>query len=406
MSDFPAVESPVAKASAAVSARSTLALIALMLLTICIGVGEFVVMGLLSQVAGAFGVSVASAGWVVTGYALGVAIGGPLIALSVTRVERRRLLLILGMTFLLGTALCGWAPTYSVLLLGRVVASAAHGAFVGAAVVAATRLVRPERAGTAVAVVIGGFTVATVIGVPLGTWAGQALGWRAVFWLIAGFSLLGWLLLAVLLQPDHQQEAPDLRRELRTLARPTVAAALTTTALGFGGMFAVFTYVEPLLTGVTGFAPSSVPALLLLFGLGALVGTVLGGRLADRAVQSTLLWFLGVLSLALVVLPVVAEHSIGTGCLLFLVGAASFGSAPGLQLQVVQRCVNAPFLSSTLNVSAFNAGNAIGAFSGGLLVAGSGSPRYTAWIGVGMTGAAWLIVAGSTRRTSAHPPTP
>ena len=265
--------------------RSHPALWALMALTFSIGVGEFVVLGLLPELAGDLGVTVPAAAWLVTGYAL----GGPVLAAATLRVPRRSLLAALGAVFVLGTALCALAPSYAVLMGGRVLASLTHGAFVGAVVVS-TRLVAPDRRGAAVAAVIGGFTAATVVGVPLGTLPGQALSWRSVFWAIAAIALLGWAAMVLLLpRGDRDEPLPDLRRGVSALARPAVLAALLTTALGFGGLFAAYTYVAPLLREVSGFAAGAVPALLLVFGAGAVIGTLAGGRLAERAPAAAVL---------------------------------------------------------------------------------------------------------------------
>lgn len=383
------------------TARSHPALWALMVFTFSLGVGEFVVLGLLPEVAEDLRVSVPSAGWLVTGYALGVAIGGPILAVTTMRVPRRSLLAVLGIVFLLGTVVCALAPSYTVLLLGRILASLTHGAFVGAAVVVATRLVSPEREGAAVAAVIGGFTAATVVGVPLGTFIGQAFGWRAVFWAIAVVSLLGWSAMMLLLPKSRAAEPlPDLGREFAALARPTVLAALATTALGFGGLFAAYTYIALFLTDVSGFAASTVPFLLLIFGVGAVIGNTIGGRLADKAVVPTVIGLLSVLAATLVLLPILGSSQIVTGLLMLVMGGAAFGATPGLQLRVVSQARDAPYLSSTMNVTAFNIGNAMGAFLGGLLIAQSGSLAVAAWAGAAMTGLAVLITWSATSRKS------
>ncbi|WP_114391316.1 MFS transporter [Notoacmeibacter marinus] len=384
------------------TARSHPALWALMVFTFSLGVGEFVVLGLLPEVANDLGVSVPSAGWLVTGYALGVAIGGPILAITTMRVPRRSLLAVLGVVFLAGTFICAIAPTYVVLMLGRILASLTHGAFVGAAVVVATRLVSPEREGAAVAAVIGGFTAATVVGVPLGTFVGQAFGWRSVFWAIAAVALLGWAAMMLLLPKSRGAEPlPDLQREFAALARPTVLAALATTALGFGGLFAAYTYIALFLTDVSGFATSSVPFLLLVFGIGAVIGNTIGGRLADRAVVPTVLGLLSILAATLVLLPILGSSQVMTAILLLVMGGAAFGATPGLQLRVVSEARDAPYLSSTMNVTAFNIGNAMGAFLGGLLIAQSGSLALAAWAGAAMAVlVTWSATSRQSRRTS------
>lgn len=378
------------------------ALWALMAMTFSIGVGEFVVLGLLPELAVSLGIDVPAAGWLVTGYALGVAIGGPMLAVTTLRVPKRRLLLTLGAFFVLGTAACALAPTYGTLLAARVLASLTHGAFVGAAAVVATRLVAPERAGAAVAAVIGGFTAATVIGVPLGTWIGQTAGWRSVFWTIAAAASLGWMAMARHLPVTSVTEPlPDLGTEVRALARASVLAALATTALGFGALFAAYTYIAPFLTEVSGFEATAVPTLLFLFGLGAIAGTALGGRLADRTLMPSLIGFLVVLALVLVLLPVLGADRVVTAVLLFVLGAAAFGATPALQLRVVGEAQGAPYLASTLNVTAFNLGNALGAFAGGVLIARTEDFAIAAWAGAAMCAAAIGVALLGTRVGSA-----
>ena len=383
------------------TARSHPALWALMLLTFSIGVGEFVVLGLLPEVSASLGVSVPAAGWLVTGYALGVAVGGPILAVTTMRVPRRRLLGVLGAVFLIGTIVCALAPTYWTLMAGRILASLTHGAFVGASVVVATRLVAPEREGAAVAAVIGGFTAATVVGVPLGTFLGQALGWRSVFWAIAAVSVAGWLAMMTLLPKLREAEPlPDLRREVAALGRPTVLAALATTALGFGGLFAAFTYIALFLREVSGFGAGAIPFLLLVFGIGAVVGNLIGGRLADRALVPSLMGLLAMLAATLVLLPVLGGSQVMVTALLFVMGGAAFGATPGLQLRVVEEARDAPYLSSTMNVTAFNIGNAAGAFLGGLVIARTGDVGIAPLAGAALATLAVLVTWRATRERS------
>lgn len=358
-------------------------------------------MGLLPEVAASLGVGIPTAGWLVTGYALGIAVGGPILVLCTLRVPRRTLLVALGAAFVAATAICALAPSY---MTGRVLASLAHGAFVGAAVVVATRLVAPEREGMAVAAVIGGFTVATVIGVPLGTLVGQAFGWRSVFWAIAAVAALSWVgMMASLPRPDGAEPVPDLRREVGMLGRPSVLAALATTALGFGGLFAAYTYVAPILRDVSGFAPEAVPVLLLVFGVGAVMGNLAGGKLADRALMPTLIALLSILAATLLLLPILGTSQIATTVLLFVMGAAAFGATPGVQLRVVGEAREAPYLASTLNVTAFNLGNAAGAFLGGVLIAETGRLAPAAWAGAAMTASAVVVTLLAARARPEHP---
>ena len=387
------MSAPALAAAPPSDARRTAALWSLMLLTFSIGMGEFVILGLLPEVAASLEVSIPAAGWLVTAYALGVAVGGPVLVLATLRAPRRGLLLTLGAVFVAATALCAVAPGYGTLMAGRLLASLTHGTFVGAAVVVATSLVPPERAGRAVAVVIGGFTAATVIGVPVGTWIGQAFGWRAVFWVIAGVAGLGLAGAAALLdRSEPSEELPDVRRELRTLLRGPVLAALAITAFGFGGMFAAYTYVAPFLLDVTGIETATVPVMLLLFGIGAVCGTTLGGRLTDHAPGRSLIGFLGALVVVLVVFPILGTGTTLAGALLFIMGAAAFGATPGLQLRVVRAASDAPYLSSTMNVSAFNVGNALGAFAGGVALQSPLGLAGASWVGAAMVGLALVVL--------------
>ena len=387
------------------SRAATFALWFLMLGAFAIGAGEFVIMGLLNEVSADLAVTIPQAGWLVTGYALGVAIGGPLVAIATLRVPRRPLLIALMAVFALGTVLCAWAPTYAVLMAGRVLGAVAHGAFVGAAAVVATRLVPPEREGSAVATVIGGFTVATVIGVPLGTWLGQALGWRSVFWAILAVVLLAGVGMAALLPKDDASatDAPDLGREFRAVLRAPVLTAFAITALAFGGLFAAYTFVAPFLTDVAGFAPAAVGPLLFLFGVGAVVGNAIGGRLANRDVMLAIVVMVGTLAVALALLPFVSGSQVAVGIVLFVIGAAAFGATPGFQLRVVGEARDAPFLASTLNITAFNLGNALGAFLGGVTVAGTLGVAGTGWVGA-MLAAGGVLVALLSRSRDRRTP--
>lgn len=368
-------------------ARATLAPWSLLLTTFSIGVGEFVIMGLLPELVSDFGISIPVAGWLISGYALGVAFGGPLLAAATLAVPRKPLLLALATLFIIGTAACALAPNYAALLIARVIGAVAHGALVGVAAVVATRLVPPERAGSAVAMVIGGFTAATVVGVPLGTWIGQAFGWRSVFWIIATTSSIGGLGILAFLSGSAVREAgkPALGAEMCVLARGSVLLALTTTALGFGGLFAAYTYIAPFIQHVAGFAPSATAPLLFLFGVGAVIGTVLGGQAANRAVMRAMLAALALLAGVLTVLPLVGTSQIATAIVIFLMGAAAFGATPALQLRVVEAAREAPYLASTLNITAFNLGNAVGAYLGGLVVDSTLGLAATAWAGAVLT---------------------
>lgn len=378
--------------------RSTLALWTLTLTSFGIGLGEFVILGLLPEVAQTFRVTIVAAGLLVTGYALGVAVGGPLLTVATLRMSRKSLLLWLIALFALGNIFCALAPTYNFLMIGRLMAALVHGAFVGVASVVATGLVPPPKAAGAVATVIGGFTLATVLGVPLGTWIGQTYGWRSIFWGITVIAAIAWAGTAITLPQSSSENMGvlNLGSEIKTLRRPQVLLALATTAFGFGGLFAAYTYITPILQQITGFAPRTVPFLLLLFGIGAVVGNVLGGKAAERAVMPTLLTFLGTLAVALALFPLTSHNKLTATITIFLLGAASFGATPGLQTRVIDKARDAPYLASTLNITAFNLGNALGAFLGGVVVESSLGLAAASWAGALLTLGGVLVAAWST----------
>ncbi|MEO0377839.1 MAG: MFS transporter [Cyanobacteria bacterium P01_A01_bin.17] len=250
--------------------RSTIALWILGLTSFGIGLDEFVIPALLPDIAQTFQVTIVAAGFIVTAYALGVAVGGPFLIVATLRMQRKRLLLGLIGCFVLGNILCATAPTYNLLLVGRLVVALVHGAFVGVASVVAINLVAPSRSAYAISVVIGGFTLATVLGVPLGTWIGQVYGWRAVFWGTAAITAITWFGIAITLpkRSAKNTDVPNLSLELKALQRPQVLLALAMTAFGFGGLFAAYTYIAPILEQITGIAPSITPFVLLFFGIG------------------------------------------------------------------------------------------------------------------------------------------
>ena len=246
-----------------------------------IGLTEFVIAGLLPEVAADFAVDEATAGWLISGYALAVALGAIPLTAGVSRLPRKQVLLGLMVLFVAGNLLSALAPTYEVMLSGRVVAALCHGAFFGIGSVVAADLVAPDKKAGAIALMFGGLTLANVLGVPAGTLVGQQWGWRAAFWAITVIGVLALLAIAALVPEQGAGKGADLRGEVRAFARPQVWVSLLLTVLGYGGMFGAFTYIAFTLTSVGGFASSSVPWLLVLFGIGLVVGNVLGGR-ADR----------------------------------------------------------------------------------------------------------------------------
>ncbi len=347
-----------------------LPLLILALSSFAIGTTEFVIMGLLPDVAGDLGVSIPSAGWLVTGYALGVAIGAPFMALATARLPRKAALVVLMGIFIVGNLLCAIASDYNVLMFARVVTALSHGAFFGIGSVVAAGLVAPNKRASAVALMFTGLTLANVLGVPLGTALGQAAGWRSTFWVV---TLIGVVALIGLLRflPGNRDEAKlDMVAELSALKGAGIWLSLSMTALFAASMFTLFTYIAPLLGDVTGISPRGVTYTLLLIGLGLTVGNIIGGKLADRRLGATLVGVFAAMAVVSTALSWTAVAVIPTEITLFLWAAAAFAAVPALQINVVTFGKSAPNLVSTLNISAFNVGNALGAWIGGAVIAG------------------------------------
>ncbi|KAB1903170.1 MFS transporter [Micromonospora sp. AMSO31t] len=383
-------------------------LIALAIGAFGIGLTEFVIMGLLPQVAADFAVSESVAGWLISGYALSVAVGGVALTAAVTRLCRKPVLLGLMVLFIAGNLLSALAGDYGTMLAGRIVAALCHGAFFGIGAVVAAGLVPPARRAGAIAMMFAGLTIANVLGVPFGTLLGQHFGWRATFWAITGIGLVALAGLAVLVpgRGPATDAAPTggLRGELRAFTHAQVWFSLVVTVLGFGGMFGAFTYIAYTLTEVSGFAAGTVPWLLVLFGVGLFAGNLAGGRAADVSLSRTLVTVLAVLTLVLVGFALTATSPALTVVALVLMGAFGFATVPPLQMRIMRYARRAPTLASGANIAAFNVGNALGAWLGGLTIdAGLG---FTApiWAGAGLTllGLGVLLVAERrARRTPA-----
>ncbi|MFD0257311.1 MFS transporter [Kitasatospora indigofera] len=383
-----------------------LALLALAIGAFGIGTTEFVIMGLLPQVAGDFGVSIPTAGWLVTGYALGVLIGAPLMTALGTRVSRKRMLMLLMGLFIAGNLLSAVAPVFGVMIAGRLVASLAHGAFFGIGAVVAADLVAPAKKAGAIALMFTGLTVANVVGVPLGTWIGQAAGWRTTFFVVAALGVVGLAGIARLVPEIPRPEGVRLRHELAAFRNVQVLLAMGMTVLGFGGVFAAITYISPMMTEVAGFADSSVTWLLVLFGLGMVGGNLLGGKLADRALMPLLYVTLGSLALVLALFTVTAHNRFAAAVTITLIGALGFAAVPPLQKRVLDQAAGAPTLASAVNIGAFNLGNALAALIGGMVISAGFGWTAPNWVGAALAASALLLalVAGALeRRGTAHP---
>lgn len=379
-----------------------LALLALALGGFGIGLTEFVILGLLPEVAADFGVSEATAGWLISGYALSVAGGAIALTSAVIRLNRKHVLAGLMVLFVLGNLTSALAPNYETMLLGRIVAALCHGAFFGIGSVVAASLVPAHKRAGAISIMFAGLTTANVLGVPLGTLLGQQLGWRSTFWAITaiGVVALVGLLLAV---PSRPAEQRSLRSEYAAFGNRRVWLSLAVTVLGFGGLFGAFTYIAFTLTEVSGFASSAVPWILIVFGLGMTAGNILGGRAADRALSRTLTVSLLGLTAALVLFALTASSQVATLVSIVLLGAVGFASVPGLQMRIMQHAAGATVLAASANIGAFNVGNALGAWLGGLTIdAGLG---FTApiWSGAILTAVGLGVLLLADRRVTTAP---
>ena len=380
-----------------------LALLALAIGAFGIGTTEFVIIGLLPDVASSFGVSVPTAGFLVTGYALGVVVGAPLMTLLGTRIPRKNMLMLLMVLFIVGNVISAVAPVFAVMLIGRVVASLAHGAFFGIGAVVAAELVAPDRKANAIALMFTGLTVANVVGVPLGTLVGQSAGWRTTFFLVAALGVLGLVGIAKLVPDLPRPAGVRLRHELAAFKDVQVLLAMAMTVLGFGGVFAAVTYIAPMLTEVTGYADSSVTWLLVLFGLGMVAGNLIGGRFADRRLMPMLVTALGGLALVLALFTAGAHNKATAAVAVLLIGALGFATVPPLQKRVLDFAHGAPTLASAVNIGAFNLGNALSAWLGGVVIAAGFGYTSPNWVGAALAASALVlaVVSGSLERR--HP---
>ncbi|MGR6329449.1 MFS transporter [Sphingomonas sp. XXL09] len=371
-----------------------------------IGVTEFAPMGLLPVIAHDLHVSIPAAGLLISAYALGVLIGAPVMTLTTGRVPRRTLLIGLAAIFTAGNLLAAISNSYAILLAARVLTAFNHGAFFGVGSIVAASLVAPERRASAVAAMFMGLTIANVVGVPVATWAGEHLGWRASFWGIAALGVAMMASLRLTLPPLPATSGESALAELRVLTRGPVLAALGLTVVGSSAMFTVFTYIVPILREVTQASLGFVTAMLVTYGLGLTAGNWLGGRFADRSVDSTLIVTLASLSTILVAFAVLMPHAGPSAVLIFLWGTASFALVPPLQVRVMSAAAEAPNLASAVNIGAFNLGNAIGAaLGGGVIAAGFGYPAV-ALTGASTSAAGLLVLLLVTRTPSKPSPLP
>ncbi|GAA1982627.1 MFS transporter [Nocardiopsis rhodophaea] len=347
-----------------------LALLALALIAFGMGIAEFVIMGLLPDVATDLGVSIPSAGLLVTAYAVGVAVGAPLLTALLGRLPRKTTLSILTLIFLVGNIVSAVSPGYDVLIAARIITAFSHGAFFGIAAVVAADLVPANKKASAIALVMAGHTVANVIGVPFGTFIGQSYGWRVTFWAVAGIGVLALIGCLAMIPSRAGSEPTSLRAELGVLRRRQVLLALLLAVLANSSLFIVYTYITPLATTVTHYSEGAVSWLLMLFGIGVFVGNLLSGKAADKRLMPTIYTLMAVLIVILVAMVFISHSKIALAITMPLFGAASFGLTAPLQMRVVSKASDAPSLASSMNITAFNIANSSGAAIGGWAIAG------------------------------------
>ncbi|MFJ7078053.1 MFS transporter [Streptomyces sp. NPDC098781] len=371
-------------------------LIALALGGFGIGLTEFGIVGLLPEVAGDFDVSESVAGYLVSGYALSVAIGALGLTAAITRFDRKKVLVGLMTLFIAGNLISAVATTYELLMVGRVVAALCHGAFFSVGAVVASDMVAENKKAGAIALMFGGLTAANVLGVPLGTFVGQQFGWRATFWAITVIGVVALVGIQLLVPQTTAAARTDLRAELAVFRRGQVWVSIALSVLAFGGVIGGYTYIAFTLTEVSGFATSTVPWLLVLFGAGTFIGNFVGGKAADKALNSSLIGIMAVLTVVMGVFALTAESKVATLIMLLLMGTIGLATAPGLQVRTMQYADDAPTMASGANIAAFNVGNALGAWLGGLALAAGYGFVSPLWVGAGLALAGLVVVtAGS-----------
>ncbi|HWT94721.1 MAG TPA: MFS transporter [Solirubrobacteraceae bacterium] len=374
-----------------------------------IGTTEFATMGLLPQVADGLDISIPTAGHAITAYALGVVVGAPAITAVAARMPRRRLLLLLMVAFAVGNALSALAPTPDTLIVARFLAGLPHGAYFGVASVVAASLVPPGKRGSAISLVMAGLTIANIAGVPAATLAGQQLGWR---WAYAGVAVIGLLTVLAVRTWVPRTPAPkdaSIARELTAFRRPQLLLALLTGAVGFGGMFALYSYISPTLTEVAGVGESAVPWVLALFGLGMTTGAIFGGRFIDRSPQRTMIGGLVAMGSVLAIYAATATSPVAAVGLVFVIGITTQTVAGAITVHLMDVSPDAPSLAAASTHSALNIANASGAWLGGMVIAAGHGYLATAWLGAGLCVAGLAValtgVAAGRRAGAPQPAT-
>ena len=367
-------------------------LIALAVGAFAIGTTEFSPMGFLPEIAADLSVSIPQAGLLISAYAVGVMIGAPLMTLWLARFPKRTALILLMAIFTIGNILATIAPNYLGLMAARFVTSLNHGAFFGLGSVVAASVVPKDKQASAVAMMFMGLTIANIGGVPLATWVGQNIGWRMSFAAITLLGIITMLALWKVLPHQQQTEKPDVRAELKVLTRMPVVLALLTTVMSAGAMFALYTYIAPSLKVFTHASPELITFMLVLIGIGFSIGNHFGGKFADQSLDKTLIGFLVLLMLMMLLFPILATTTIGAAIALIIWGAAAFAVVPPLQMRVMTVAHDAPGLASSVNIGAFNLGNALGAVAGAAVLNLNLSYAAVSYTGATLSAIALILV--------------
>ncbi|SDZ03352.1 MFS transporter, DHA1 family, inner membrane transport protein [Saccharopolyspora shandongensis] len=378
------------------SQRSGWALVTLMACVFAVGSAEYAVIGVLPDIAADLQVSVGTTGLLVTGYALTVALAGPVVTAATTRLPRKALLIGLIAVFTAGNVLAAVAGAFGLVMIARVLAALVHSTFFAVGLVQAVSVVGEERRGWAIAVVSAGLNLATVLGAPLGTFIGHELGWRTTFWAIAALSLVATVVVAVAVPPSRATGTSSVRAEIRALGSREVLVVVVVTVLAQIALFTPYTYIATILTGVSGFGAGAVAWLLMAFGVGGLLGNLVGGRLADLRPWGSVRGLLAGMAVVLAVFGLVVRNPVAAAVGVFVLGAVSCALIPALQARAFAAAAGAPTLTVAVNTSAFNLGNAGGAWIGGRALDGGAGPHWL--IGIGILAALAALSATGARR--------
>lgn len=379
----------------------TWALLALAISAFGIGTTEFVPVGLLASIANDLNIGITLAGLLISGYAIGVAVGAPILTALTNRMSRKSLLMTLMVVFIIGNAIAALSPSFEILLIARFIAAFSHGVFFSIGATIAVQLVSPEKKGSAIALMFTGLTIAIVTGVPLGTFIGQAFGWRATFWGVALLGVIAIISSAALIPKNLKQSPPAKFSDMfRLLTNGRLVLGFLITAFGYGGTFVAFTYLTPLLHDVTGLSPGMINVILIFYGVAVAFGNSAGGKLANKNPLRALFWMFIIQAAVLILLTFLAPFKVAGVIGVILMGLLAFMNVPGLQLYVVQLAEkyvpSAVDVASAINIAAFNVGIAIGSIVGGVVIDSMGLV-HTPWVGALMVLVAILLTGISAK---------